>query len=94
MPIKSCCTDHIIQASKKIFNLLKHHGEAPELHILEDDYSSDMIHIFKFNSVTYQRVPQHLHRQNATERATRTLKNYLISGLYTYNPNPPSSYWD
>ena len=67
---------------------------APELHILDNECSSDMIHNHKSFGVAYQLVPPHLHRKNALERSIRTLKNQLTAGLCTCNTKFPSSYWD
>ena len=39
-------------------------------------------------------MPPHIHRRNAAERAIRTYKNHLISGLYTCDPKFPSRGWD
>ena len=86
VPIKSYHADHIIQAWEQIFNVLKHHGEAPELHILDYECLSHMIHSFKSSGVIYQLALPHFHRKNAAERAIRTLKNRLIAGPCTCNP--------
>ena len=38
---------------RKNYNLLKHHGEASELHILDNECFSNMIHSFKSSGVAY-----------------------------------------
>ena len=92
--IKSRHANHIIQSWKQIYNLLKYQGETPELHILYNECSANMIHSFKSLGVAYQLVPPHLHRRNEAERAIRTFKNHLIAGLCTCHPKLPTSYWD
>ena len=41
----------------------------------------------------YQLVPPHIHRWNASERATCTFKNHFIAGLASTDPNFPLSNW-
>ena len=44
--------------------------------------------------VKYQLVPTHVHRHNAAERAMRTAKNHLITGLYLCDTIFPAKEWD
>ena len=53
VPIKSRHADHIVQVWEQIYNLLKHHGEAPELRILDNECYVYMIHSFNSSGVTY-----------------------------------------
>ena len=93
-PIKSRHTTHITEAWEKTFHLLKSHGEAPDIHILDNECSFEMKQAFTAATVKFQLVPPHLHRRNAAERAIRTFKNHLIAGLCTCDSRFPASYWD
>ena len=44
--------------------------------------------------IDFQRVPPHQHRRNAAEKAIRTAKNHLLSGLATCDPDYPIEEWD
>ena len=56
---------------------MKKHGEAPNIHILDNECSNEMKSAFNEAEVKYQLVPPHVHRRNAAERAIRTFKNHL-----------------
>ena len=61
--IKSYYTEHITAAWQKILDTLCDHGEVPDIHILENEYSVDLIHIFKGARLKHQLVPlpPHIH---------------------------------
>ena len=72
--IKSRNTRDICEAWQTAYDLLKAHGEAPNIHILDNECSRYMKTIFKEAQVEYQLVPPHIHRCNAAERAIRKYK--------------------
>ena len=84
----------ITKAWKHNFDVLKAHGETPDLHILDNECSNDLRRAFTKNDIVFQLVPPHLHRRNAAERAIRTFKNHLIAGLCTCDPKFPVNEWD
>ena len=92
--IKSRNTTDICDAWQTAYKLLKAHGEAPNIHILDNECSRDTKTIFKEAQVEYQLVPPHIHRRNVAERAIRTYRNHLITGLYTCDPKFRSREWD
>ena len=92
--LKSRTTTDICAAWNIAFKNLKSHGEAPNVHILDNECSNEMKTMFQNEKVKYQLVPPHIHRRNAAERAIRTYKNHLIAGLYTCDPQYPSREWD
>ena len=94
IPIKCRSTSDICQAWLKAYAILKTHGEAPNIHILDNKCSKDTEEMFQKENVTYQLVPQHIHRRNAAERAICTYKSHLVAGLYTCNLKFPSREWD
>ena len=73
--IKSRNTTDICDAWKTVYDELKAHGEAPNIHILDNECSKDMKKSFKEAQVEYQLMPPHIHRRYAAERAIRTYKN-------------------
>ena len=81
VPIKPRNTENIVTAWQTKFNILKKHGKAPNIHILDNECSYYMEQAFNIAEVKYQLVPPHVHRCNAEERASCTFKNYLITGL-------------
>lgn len=44
--------------------------------------------------ITFELVPPHQHRRNATERAIRTYENHLLAGIATCDPDYPIREWD
>ena len=92
--LKSRTTTDICAAWNIAFKNLKSHGEAPNVHILDNECSNEMKTMFQNEKVQYQLVPPHIHRRNAAERAIRTYTNHLIAGLYTCDPQYPSREWD
>ena len=74
--------------------ILRNHGHAPTLHILDNECSQDLKDAFLKYNVDFQRVPPKEHRTNAAERAIRTFKNHFVSILCTVDSNFPLSEWD
>lgn len=91
--IKIRNTADICKAWETVYDLLKAHGEAPNIHILDNECPESMKSMFREAKVEYQLVPPHIHRCNAAERTIRTFKNHFVEGLYTCDPNFPSREW-
>ena len=89
VPIKSRHTENIVTAWQTTFDILKKHGEAPNIHILDNECSYYMKQAFNIVEVKYQLVPSHVHRRNVAERAIRTLKYRLMTGLCICDTNFP-----
>jgi hypothetical protein len=73
---------------------LRSNGYAPDLHILDNECSHDFKKAFQKYNVAFQRVPPHVHRRNAAERAIQTWKNHFCAGLATCDPKFPLLEWD
>ena len=84
----------ICAAWTKTYKQLQQRGYAPLLHIIDNECSNDIKQAFTKHNVTFQRVPPHIHRRNAAERAIQTWKAHFISGLITCDPSFPLSEWD
>ena len=92
--IKSRNTLDICDAWKFVFNEFKSHGEAPNVHILDNECSREMKPMFQAENIYYQLVPPHINRRNAAERAIRTYIYHLIADIFTCDTKFPSREWD
>ena len=79
--IKSCNMTGIREAWEAAYDQLKVHGEAPNIHILDNKCPNSMKLMFKKSKVAYQLVPPHIHRRNVAERAIRTFNNYFVAAF-------------
>ena len=61
---------------------------------MDNECSIDLKLAIVKNKGNYELVPPHQHRRNSAEKAIRTLKNHLLSGLATCNTNFPIHEWD
>ena len=93
-PLKTRQAHEITKAFNKIYTKLTQHTSEPRLYILDNECSNDLKLSILKNKGTYQLVPPHQHRQNAAEKAIRTLKNHLLSGIATCDPTYPIEEWD
>ena len=69
--------------------LLIKSGHEPNLYILDNEASADLIASLVKQDMSYQLVPPHVHRRNAAERAIRTFKNHFLAGLASLEPTFP-----
>jgi hypothetical protein len=74
--------------------LLIQQGHPPDLHILDNECSQELKSAFQKYNIQFQRVPPHVHRVNAAERAIRTFKNHFVSILCTVDAQFPLQEWD
>ena len=68
-PLKTRQAAEISKAWTEMFSKLQMNGCAPELHILDNECSDDLKKAFQKCNIAFQRVPPHVHRRNAAERA-------------------------
>jgi hypothetical protein len=61
---------------------------------VDNKVSQELHQFISDQDITLQLVPLGIQRANAAERAIRTLKNHLISGLCTAYPAFPMRLWD
>ena len=93
-PLKTRQSKEITNAYDKCYAKLAKNLTAPKLYILDNECSADLkLAIIKKNA-KYELVPPHQHRRNAAEKAIRTLKNHLLSGLATCDNQFPIHEWD
>ena len=72
IPIKSRNSSDLCAAWLQVYNMFKPHGEAPNIHILDNECSQDMKTMFKEHKIAHKLVPPHIYRRNAAERAICT----------------------
>ena len=87
--IKSRTTKDLCKTQMKAYTCYKYHGEAPNLHILDNECSTEMKAMFEQEQVLFQPVPPNIHRQNTAERAIQTYKNHLIAGFSPVTRSSP-----
>ena len=93
-PIKYRATAVIQAAWKKLTNILISKGRKPNMYILDNECSNELKHAMLKNKILYQRVPPHVHRRNAAERAIQTFKHHFLAGLASADPDYPTGEWD
>jgi hypothetical protein len=93
-PMKTRQGSEIAKTWTSLFSQLQLNGYAPELHIVDNECSDALKTAFRKYNVDFQRVPPHVHRRNAAERAIQTWKNHFCSGLATCDPKFPLTEWD
>ena len=93
-PVKTKQGREIASAFTSCFERLTKHGHEVSLHVLDNECSEDTKATFKKASILFELVPPHIHRRNAAERAIRTMKNHLLAGLASCDPDFPITEWD
>lgn len=63
------------------------------LHIMDNEAPKVVLTYLNSKNITCQKVPLHVHRANASERAIQTFKNHFISGLCSTHKNFPMHLW-
>ena len=93
-PLKTRRASELTSAWTALHRQLQTNGYAPTLHILDNECSDDLKKAFAKYKMDFQRVPPHVHRRNAAERAIQTWKNHFCAGLATCDPKFPLTEWD
>jgi hypothetical protein len=86
--------NEILRGYQKLYTHLANRGFKPTTHWLDNEASTTLKEYSKSEQVDYQLVPPQVHRPNAAERAIRTWKNHLISGICSTDTNFPMHLWD
>ena len=92
--IKDRTTHSITSAWQKMHDTFALSNNKPEVYILDNEKSNELINLFKTNEVEYQLAPPHCHRTNLAERAIQTFKSHFLAGLATCDPDYPLREWD
>jgi hypothetical protein len=92
--VKSRSASEWVKSYDTIHQELTVKGFKPKLQTLDNEASAALKNFFTVNDIDYQLVPPHCHRRNAAERAIRTFKDYLVTGLSSVDPAFPLHLWD
>jgi Reverse transcriptase (RNA-dependent DNA polymerase) len=93
-PMQTKSAQDILFAYTTVANTLIKAGLRPKLQKMDNECSSILKDYMEEEHIALQFVPPGVHRANSAERAIRTFKNHLISGLSTTDPNFPMHLWD
>ena len=94
IPLKDRRGQSISNAWQQLNNVFKKSGVMPEMYVLDNETSKELIEAFNNEHITYQLVTPYKHRNNQAERAIQTYKSHLKSGLAGADPQFPLSEWD
>ena len=61
---------------------------------MDNEFSNHLKCALEKHEVTFEKVPPHIHRRNAAERAICTFKNHFLAGLASMDPTFPITQWD
>ena len=92
-PLKTKQGKEIATAFESCYQRLKNTRKT-NLHVLDNACSDYLKVAFTKAGIEFELVPPHIHRRNAVQKAIRTMKNYLLADLATYNPIYPIQEWD
>lgn len=82
-PMQSKSANDILLAYTTVANTLIKAGLRPKLQKMDNECSLILKNYMEQEQIQLQLVPPGVHRANSAERAIRTFKNHLISGLAT-----------
>ena len=67
---------------------------APQMYILDNEFSAELEQALKLAQCQFQFVPPHAHRNNLAEWAIQTWKSHFKAGLATCDPDISLREWD
>jgi hypothetical protein len=93
-PIKDITAPKLLKAFQVMEQELVARGLKPKLMKLENEASKLLKTYLHQEDITFQLVPPYSHRRNSAERAIRSFKDHLISGLCSTDKSFPMHLWD
>ena len=93
-PMRDRSATSITQAWIKLHKIYEDAAAAPNVYIMDNEFSAELKLALAQNHVKYKKVPPHSHRNNLAERAIQTYKSHFKSGLASCDPNFPLTQWD
>ena len=69
-------------------------GIEPQMHVLNNEALDKFWDEIKRNKVRYRKIPLHMHRGNATEKAIQTFKDHFTAILAIVDKIFPMHLWD
>ena len=77
LPLKDRNAATLTKAWTTMHKMFQKSTNAPNVYILDNEISNDLISAFKVNNVQFQVAPPHNHRTNLAERAIQTWKKHF-----------------
>jgi hypothetical protein len=93
-PIKDRTSPELLKAFQFMEQELVARALKPKLIKLDNEASKLLKDYLHQQDITFQLVPPYCHRQNSAERAIRSFKDHLISGLCSTDKSFPMHLWD
>ena len=93
-PMKNKSQEELLRVFAKAHSLFQSAGTTFNLHILDHECPTTLKNYMRSVGVQHQLTPPGNHRRNLSERAIRTAKAHIISGLSSANPNFPMHQWE
>jgi hypothetical protein len=93
-PIKDRTAPELLRAFQVMEQELVARCLKPKLMKLDNEASKLLKTYLHQQNITFQLVPPYSHRRNAAERAIRSFKDHLITGLCSTDKSFPMHLWD
>ena len=81
-PMTNRTSGEMCKAYITLMRRLKQSGITVKKHILGNEASEEFLQTIKQHGIEYQKVPPHIHCQNAAEKAISTFKDHFITTLW------------
>ena len=94
IPVKNRTAAVLTDAWQQLHCIFSKAGVAPDMWVMDNEISDDLIKAMENNNTTYQLVTPYSHCRNLAERAIQSYKNHFKSGMASVDPNFPLSEWD
>ena len=88
-PLKDRTANSMRTAWQYLHNIYEFVACAPNIYLLDNEFSSELEIALKKAKTDYQLVTPYSHRNNLAERAIQTWKNHFKAGLATCDPQFP-----
>ena len=92
-PIKNRTGNQLSKNFEDVFNYLTDRGHKPKFHIIDNEAAKDTITMIKREKINLQLAPPDLYRRSPAERAIRTEKNHMLSGIASKHDKFPTHLW-
>ena len=92
--LKDRNANSLTQAWQRAYTRLTHNGHTTQLHVLDNEISTEFAAALTNEKISYQLASPGNHRTNAAERAIQTFKHHFLAGLASCHPDFPICEWD
>ena len=92
-PIKNRTGNELSKTLEDAFDYLTERGCKPKFHIMDNEAAKNTITMIQRKKINLQLAPPDLHRRSPAERAIRTAKNHILSGIASTHKDFPTHLW-